>query len=223
MRVDADQLDAGHELQRGNSLGRGPGGDGEAELRILLPGPHELVGVRLDAGRHPRQHLRPVGSRRCGLQEGTQARHLVERVDDDPAHAVLQGRPQLVDRLVVAVEDQPRRGDARGESDMELPAGCDVEVHPLVLSQTGHGAAQESFGGVGDAVAPRRDRLPARMAQMLLVVHEEWRAELLRQLQEIEAADAEMPLPVDRGRAREEVALQGRRRDVVVSRHGGAG
>ena len=106
---------------------------------------------------------------------------------------------------------------------MQLPAGRDIEVHALLVSQTGHGAAQKGLGGVGDAVAPRRDRLTAGVAQMVLVVHEERCAELLRQLEQIDPADVEVALLVDRRRTRKEVPLQGRCRDVVVDRHGDAG
>ena len=63
VRMDPDQLDAGHELEGGDGLCGRPGGDGEAELGVLLPGADELVGVRLHSGRHPRQNLGPLLSR----------------------------------------------------------------------------------------------------------------------------------------------------------------
>jgi hypothetical protein len=102
---------------------------------------------------------------------------------------------------------------------MELATGRNVEVHALLVGQTGHGEAQEGLGGIGDTVAPRRHRLTAGVAQMVLVVHEKGCAELLRQLQQVDAADVQMALLVDPRRAREELSLQGRGRDVVVSRH----
>ncbi len=136
---------------------------------------------------------------------------------------MLQGRRQLVDRLVAAVKDEAVWRDAGGECDVQLAAGCDIEVHALLVSQTGHGAAQKGLGGVGDAVAPRRDRVTAGVAQMVLVVHEERRAESLRQLQQVDAADVEVAPVVDRPRTREELPLQRRCRDVVVDRHGDAG
>ena len=96
-------------------------------------------------------------------------------------------------------------------------------MHALIVGQTGHGEAQEGLRGIGDAVAPRPDRLTASVAQMVLVVHEERRTELLRQLQQVDAADVEMTLLVDRARARKQLPLQGRGRDIVVGRHGDAG
>ena len=52
----------------------------EPELAVVLPGHHVLVGVGLDARRHPQQHLRhpaPVGDERLDAIE------LVIGVDDD--------------------------------------------------------------------------------------------------------------------------------------------
>ena len=106
---------------------------------------------------------------------------------------------------------------------MELAAGRDVEVHALLVGQPGHGPAQEGLGGVGDTFAPGGDGLPAGVAQVVLVVDEERGAELLRQLQEVDPADAEVPLLVHGGGARQEVPLQGCGRHVVVGRHGRAG
>ncbi len=82
---------------------------------------------------------------------------------------------------------------------------------------------RKALRGVGDAVAPRRDRLTAGMAQVILVVDEERCAELLHQLEQVDAADVEMPLLVDRCRAWKEMPLQRCGRDVVVGRHGDAG
>ena len=83
--VDPRQFDSRHELERGDGFGCGPGGNGEAELRVLLSGPDELVRVRLDARGDPHQDLRSLGSPGNGLQQAAQAGDLVERVDDDAA------------------------------------------------------------------------------------------------------------------------------------------
>ena len=166
--------------------------------------------VRLDAGRDPHQDLGPLASGRDGLQQGAEAGDLVERVDDDAADALLQRRRQLVGRLVVAVEDEPLRRDAGRERHMELATGRHVEVHALLVGQPGHGPAQKGLGGVGDAVAPGRDRIAAGLAQMVLVVHEERSAELLDQLEQIDAAHVQVAPLVDRRRTREEMPLQRR-------------
>ena len=79
----------------------------EAELRVLLPGHHVLVRVRLDPGRDPHEQARraEVGA---GLDEAAQAVDLVEGVHDDAADACPEGRLQLVRGLVVAVQHEPR-------------------------------------------------------------------------------------------------------------------
>ena len=54
--VHADQLDPGQQLEGGHRLGGGAGRHREAELGVLLPGAHELVGVDLDSRGDPHQH-----------------------------------------------------------------------------------------------------------------------------------------------------------------------
>ncbi len=130
---------------------------------------------------------------------------------------------QLLARLVVAVQHQVVGGDAGRERDVELSARRHVEVHALLVGQAGHLPAQEGLGGVGDTLPPGRDRLAAGVAQMILVVDEEGRAELLGQLEEVDAADVEVPVLVHERAARQEVALQRCGGDVVVRRHGDAG
>ena len=69
-------------------LGRSPRSQGETELRVLLPGHHVLVCVRLDAGSHPDQKPRP-GPPVRRLHDSSRSRpktiYLVEGVDHDPA------------------------------------------------------------------------------------------------------------------------------------------
>ena len=51
--VHADELEAIQARERRDSLGGRPRGQRESELRVLLTGPHVLVGVRLDARGDP--------------------------------------------------------------------------------------------------------------------------------------------------------------------------
>ena len=157
------------------------------------------------------------------LQQAPETGDLVERVDDDAADPPLQRRRQFVGRLVVAVQHEALSRDAGRQRDVELATGGDIEAHALLMDQPGHGPAQERLGGVGDAVAPGGDRVAAGVAQVVLVVDEQRRAELFGQLEEVDAADVEMTLLVHRRRAREELALQGCGRHIVVGRHGDAG
>ena len=54
------------------------------------------------------------------LEQATQPGDLVEGVDHDAPHPVLESRGQLLFRLVVAVEDQLGGRHAGGEGDVEL-------------------------------------------------------------------------------------------------------
>ena len=150
-------------------------------------------------GRDPDEDLGPVRSRRDGLEQAAEAVDLVEGVDDDAADAPLAGpsASSSVD-LLLPCRTSRSGGHAGRERDVELATGGDVEVHALLVGQPGHGPAQEGLGGVGDAVAPGRDRLAAGVAQVVLVVDEERRAELLGQLEQVDAADVEVALLVDR-------------------------
>ena len=106
---------------------------------------------------------------------------------------------------------------------MELATGRHVEVHALLVGEARHCTAQEGLGGVGDAVTPRGHGLTAGLAQMILVVDEERGAELLDELQQIDAADVEVALLVDRRGTRQQMPFQRRGGDIVVRRHGDAG
>ena len=166
---------------------------------------------------------RPVPHGRGRLQQAAQPGDLVEGVDHDAADAVLERGGQLARRLVVAVHDEALRRHTGRERDVELAARRDVEVHALLVGQAGHGPAQEGLGGVRDAVAPGGHRLPAGLAQVVLVVDEQRRAEFLGQLEQVDTPDMEVALLVDGGRAREQTALRSGGGDVVVGRHGSAG
>ncbi len=223
--VDTDQLDPGHQLERGNGGRRGAGGHREAELRVLLAGLDELVRVGLDPRRHPHEY---PGTRRTrgGIRQFPEARDLVEVVDDDAAHAGRQGRRQLRLRLVVAVHHEAIGGDAGGQRDRQLARRRHVEAHPLLVGQPGHGLAQERLGRVGHTVSPGRDRLPAALPEVRLVVDEQRRAVLLRQGEQVHPADREPTVVGDPRGGRQQVSCdrspgevrhRGRR---TSSRHG---
>ena len=91
-------------------LGRGAGGQREAELLVLLAGLDVLVGVRLDAGRDPDvDALADPGP----LGDGREPGDLLGGVDDDACRRrPSTARVELGDRLVVAVEPQPLRREA---------------------------------------------------------------------------------------------------------------
>ena len=210
--------------QSGHGPGRRPRRQSEAELRVLLAGPHELVGVDLHARGDARQHpgARPgdrLGVLRTPLEPGwvghqpLEAVDLVEGVHDDAADPDGQGRRQFLGRLVVAVQDEPVGRHAGREGHMELATGGDIEAHALFMGQLRHGDAQERLGGVGDPVAPGGHGLPTGGAQVGLVVDEQRRALVLGQFDQVAAADAEVTVGADAGRGREEVDVDRTGRD----------
>ena len=224
--MDAHELDDPGGVQRGKTVDRTSGrsrGEAEAELRVLLTGSDEFVGVDLDAGGDPGQHAGPPPHGRFGVlgaavergRVGDQALDpvdLVEGVDHDTAHPDRQGRGQLLGRLVVAVQDQPLGRYTGGQGYVEFAPRGHIEAHALLVDEPRHGHAQERLGGVGHPVAPGRDRLAAGGTQMRLVVDEQWRAVGLGQLPDVAAADGQPSVSAD-GRSR--------RQEVEVHRTGG--
>ena len=121
--------------------------DREAELLVLVRSGDELVRVRLDADGHAHHHPRDTpelaGDRRQPLD-------LVEGVDDDPPDPELHRALELGDRLVVAVEADPRHREAGPLGHRELAAGAHVEAEPLLRDPAGDGRAEEGLAGVED-------------------------------------------------------------------------
>src|SRR6202008_1932531 len=97
VRVQPGELQAGTRDDPPDRLIRGPGGQREAELLVVVRGGHELVRVRLHPGGDPDQDLGLV--RRFFGQVG-QAGDLLEGVRHDVAHAGRDRAGQLVHRLV---------------------------------------------------------------------------------------------------------------------------
>ena len=80
------------------------------------------------------------------------------------------------------MEDDPFGREAGVQRDVELTAGGDVEVQALLRHQAGHRDAQERLARVRDAAgAEEAGVLPAAAAEIVLVVHEQRRAEVGRQ------------------------------------------
>ena len=155
------------------------------------------MGVRLDA--RCDAQLDPRAGQALGVQ-GVEAVELVEAVDDDQAGARGERGPELLHRLVVAVDDQAVGGDAGRQGDVQLTTGGHVEQQPLLVDEAGDGPAQEGLGRVHDvAVAEHLDRLAAAGADVVLVVDEQRRAVLRRHLRDVDAGDQQLPLGADGG------------------------
>ena len=109
----------------------GARGEREAELRVLLAGPDELVGVRLDARRHPqedrlgrRRARRAAESRSSGRSRRRSRRRYGRRRRRAPARARR--------RTCCCRAGPAGPADAGGQRDSELAAGRHVEQHPLL-------------------------------------------------------------------------------------------
>ena len=167
-----------HPPGRLGRVARAPARDREAELLVLVRGGDELVGVRLDAHGEPDHHRH----RRAALAgHGVEPGDLVQRVEHDVADARLDRRDQLVDRLVVAVEGDPLRREARPQRDGQLAAAAHVQAQPLVGDPAGHLRAQERLGRV--VHRPRAERggeLRRARPEVGLVDDEQRRAVLAR-------------------------------------------
>ncbi len=117
---------------------------------------------------------------------------LVEGVDDDAPDPRLDRETEFLLALVVAMKHAGRGGHPSRESDVQLAAGRHVEQQALLVGEAGHGPAEERLGGVDDASrAESGDGLAATTAQMILVVDEERRSELLHERPEMATADGE--------------------------------
>ena len=108
--------------------------------------------------------------------------------------------------LVVAVHVDAGRVEARGEGDVQLPAGGDVDRQPLLGEQLVGGGGREGLGGeedlAVDAAALEGPAVGAGAgAQVVLGVDVGGGAVLFGQLDHVAAADLEMallvqPLPI---------------------------
>ncbi len=165
------------------------------------------MGVGVHARRDADQDVRRSAGA-AGVQV-IEAVELVEAVDDDVAHAGVEGRAQLVEALVVAVHRARRRRHAGGEHDVQLAPAGDVEEHALLVRQAGHRPAQERLRRVDRAPgAERFDGLAAPRPQVSFVVDEDRRPVGGGELVDAAAADDQAPVGGHRRRIRQEVARE---------------
>ena len=209
-------------------------GHREAELRVGLAGRDLLVRVAADVGRHARSA--PAGRCRCPRSprrtSRSQAVDLVEVVDHDQAHAVLQRHAQLGLGLGVAVQHDPLGRESPAPS-----ARCSSP--PEATSHHRPSSANSSSTAVqGKALeanttwkssCPRRrpachERARAR-AQIVLGDDVGGRAELARQLDRVAAADlqpaalVQAPAAEAGTRRRERLVPVGHAADYRCARH----
>ena len=194
MGVHADRP----QMARGEAAGQRLGGltlvQAKAELGVGLAGLDGRVGGRPHAGRDAHQDVlhdpAPAGG-------GVERLDLGERVDHDVADAVVERERELGGGLVVAVKVDVGARKAGRAGGGKLAAGGDVEGQPLLRHELDHGPAREGLARIDDAELARargegRDVGAALVAQRLLVVDEQRRAERVGERDHVAAADLEV-------------------------------
>src|ERR1700761_3483644 len=143
VQPDQVQLLGGEDaLDRPRRPGRVAGP--EAELRVELAGGDVVVGRGLDPRGDPDQHLHRL------VEEALAALDLVEGVEDQVADSGPRRHQDLLVGLVVAVHVDPGRVEPRGERDVELAAGGDVDRQPLLGEELVGGGGREGLARVED-------------------------------------------------------------------------
>ena len=156
-RPDQSQVIGGeHPPHRGH---RRAVGQRQPELLVFVGGGDELVGVGFDADGDADQHILDD----AGLaRDGVEALDLDHRVDDDMTDAGLDGRGQLGDRFVVAVQRDPLGREVGMQRDGQLAAGAHVQRQAFFVDPARYFAAQEGLSGVVHVVRRRRMRPRSR-------------------------------------------------------------
>jgi len=89
------------------------------------------------------------------------------------------------------MEHQAIRRHPRRQRHVKLAACGYVDTHALLVSEAGHCFAQERLRRIGDSGTESTDSLATTLAQVLLVVDEQRRAELGRELVGAHATNGE--------------------------------
>ncbi|SII66824.1 Uncharacterised protein [Mycobacteroides abscessus subsp. abscessus] len=125
-------------------------GHGETELLVLVGGGDEVVGMGFDADGDAQHHRRDDA---LGRGDGLETVDLVEAVDDDPSHPVVEGVLEFGDGLVVPVQAHARPGDSGGAGDHHLSERARVESQSGLVHPPGHRRAEERLARVEDVGA----------------------------------------------------------------------
>ena len=192
--MDVHALDLEPELLRALDLPLGGIGR-EAELRLLVR--------RLDrAVRHGLDSRRQADEDAPHSRRGRRLR-LARRVENDE-RACLRGRPQLLLRLVVAVEDEPLARDPRRPRERELAEGRDVGAGSLLREQPQQRDVRERLRPVDDERARRGLAVRLHLApDRSLAVNEERRPVLVGELRRAYAAEGQLAVLDQRGFGKE--------------------
>ena len=132
-------------LDRGHGLVRLAGGQGQAELLVLVGGRDVLVAARVDAGlqaHHDGSDDAEVGGDALDLVD------LVHRVDEDAVDAGLEGEADLRVRLIVAVQADAVGVHPGAQGQAQLAERGGVDTQALGRDEARDVGAQEGLAGV---------------------------------------------------------------------------
>ena len=141
-----------------------------------------------DAHQHLGHHIQLSAS-------GLDPINLVEGVDDDAPHSLLQCEADLLRRFVVAVEAETLGGHPTRQGDLHLTHGGDVQAQPLLSHPPGHSTGQQRLARVVDLPSPEVvAKVPCPSAEVLFVNDVGGSAMRSCQLRQAHSADRDLPL-----------------------------
>ena len=199
MAVQAPEVQVRRILDRGHGLVRLAGGQGQAELLILVGGRDVLVAARVDAGlqaHHDGSDDAEVGGDTLDLVD------LVHRVDEDAVDTGLEGEADLRVRLVVAVQADAVGVHPGAQGQTQLAERGGVDTQALGHDEARDVGAQEGLASiegvatihavaVPELLGHRRSPHAGAAAHGLDVEHEGGRAELGGDAGQVDASHAQ--------------------------------
>ena len=199
MAVQPAEVQVRRVLDGGHGLVRLAGGQGQAELLVLVGGRDVLVAARVDAG------LQTHHDGRDDAEVGGDTRDLVDlvhRIDEDAMDAGLEGEADLRVRLVVAVQADARGVHASAQREAQLSERGGVDPQALGRDQARDVGAQEGLAGVEGVAAVHAVAVPEFLchrarphagmaAHGLDIEHEGGRAEVGGDTGQVDASHAQ--------------------------------
>ena len=196
--VQAPEVQVRRILDRGHGLVRLAGGQGQAELLVLVGGRDVLVAACVDAGlqaHHDGRDDAEVSGDALDLVD------LVHRVDEDAVNAGLEGEANLRVRLIVAMQADAIGVHARAQGQAQLAERGGVDTQALGRDEARDVGAQEGLASIEGVAAVHAVAVPELLGQRrgphagaaahgLDVEHEGGRAEVGGDAGQVDASHA---------------------------------
>ena len=197
--MQAPEVQVRRVLDRSHGLVGLAGGQGQAELLVLVGGRNVLVAARVDAGLQAHHNGRDdaeVSGDALNLVD------LVHRVDEDAVDAGLEGEADLRVRLVVAVQADAVGVHPGAQSQAQLAERGGINTQALGRDEARDVGAQEGLAGVEGVAAAHAVAIPELLghrrgphagtaAHGLNVEHEGGRAEVGGDAGQVNASHAQ--------------------------------